>query len=74
MQEVGIRLSQTKVPFLEGQQDHLTLGSVRWSEAEIMVRSSTNISPDVIDKSHTAMEVESLQNTRLLGWLVERVK
>ena len=74
MQEVGIRLSKTKVPFLEGLQDHLTLGSVRCSEAEIMVRSSTNIFPDVIDKSDTAMEIESLQNTRLLGWLVERVK
>lgn len=71
MQEVGIRLSKTKVPFLEGQQDHLTLGSVQCSEAKMMVRSSTNIFPDVVDKSDTAMEIESLQNTRLLGWLVE---
>ena len=74
MQEVGIRLSKTKVPSLEGRQDHLMLGSVRCSEAKIMVRSSTNIFPDVIDKSDTAMEIESLQNTRLFGWLAERVK
>lgn len=74
MQEVGIRLSKTKVPFLEDRRDHLTLGSVRCSEAKIMVGSSTNVFPDVIDKSNTAMEIESLPSTRLLGWLAERVK
>lgn len=74
VQEVSIRLSKTKVPFLEGRQDHLTLGSVRCSEAKIMVRTATNIFPDVIDKSNTAMEIESLQSTRSLGWLAKRVK